>query len=543
MTLRASEALTAYAERARELKRRVTALGADVEALDELILGNDDWQTKIGIVDQRRETYDRVSALAQEILDSDAECASALNALAGGETVTAPVIQRHSLDSSTDWFGNVFTHVQHFLGTDEQIPDQPWGPANASVRLGGIGSTGQGFLGAIVGAGQGLYTLLGTSDKLKQAQAWQSMWALAGAVITTKSVIDRGARDLSAEDVKAVLTVAEAGKTAVHYDEWGKDPWYAGGAVTFDVASLFVGGSGAGLKAGTLAGKAGRLTEGAADLSKAASGLTTATRGALSEATAAVASKLGKARIAVWNQGIGDALRKLDEGLAKAGQSIGGLSPEPSIAGIHKGVPDVNGSGTWLAHTESRTVSSERVTPPSALPDMTPRAVDHTLGDATLPGRHPDLQPVIGDTDGGVGRWEEPTGGRSLNGVPDQIFGTGVETVGPNGKLLEYVVVHDGMKVDYDGHFWRGHPPIEIYQEIKGNYSYLDKPFFQRIRATDRTLGKWIDGQLDRQLEALPPGARLEWIFTRNEDLARRFQQIVREEELPVDVKYIPLTQ
>jgi hypothetical protein len=118
-----------------------------------------------------------------------------------------------------------------------------------------------------------------------------------------------------------------------------------------------------------------------------------------------------------------------------------------------------------------------------------------------------------------------------------------VETVGPQGKLLEYPVVQDGIKVEYDGHLWRGHPPVEIFQEVKGNYSYLEKPFFEKIGATDKMIEQWIEKQLERQFEALPPDARLEWIFTTNEDLAIRFQSAVRLADYPVDVKYVPFNK
>ncbi|MFE5838843.1 glycohydrolase toxin TNT-related protein [Arthrobacter sp. NPDC056493] len=261
ITEQCSAALRSFAGRTRDLKLRVEALRAEVSALDELILGNDDWQSKIDIVDQRRETYDRCSALAQDILDSDAACASALNVLAGGEKVSAAVIPRQNLNGSTDVLSNVFSNVQHFLGSDQEIADQPWGPANVSLRAGGLASLGQGALAAVVGAGQGLYTLLGTTDKEQQVRAWQGLGMLAGAALTTHRAISRADGKFSAEELNAMLTVGDAVKGAVYYDEWGKDPWYAAGGATVDVAGLFAGGAGVGLKAGTAASKAGMAAE------------------------------------------------------------------------------------------------------------------------------------------------------------------------------------------------------------------------------------------------------------------------------------------
>ncbi|MFE4197622.1 DNA/RNA non-specific endonuclease [Paenarthrobacter sp. NPDC056912] len=261
LTGKAAAVLGAYADRARELKQRITALRADIVALDGLIGGNDDWQSHLNIVDRHRETMDKASALAQAILDSDAACATELSALTGGERYNAPAIPRATLDGSTDLIANGLTHAQHFFGTDQDLPDLPWGPPNVSLRLGGPGSAGQGFVSALLGAGQGLHTLLGTTDKVKQTQAWQGMFALGAAAVTTKAVIDRGFRDTTAEDLDAVLTVGGALKETIHYDDWATDPWHAAGATGFDVASLLAGGTGAGIKAGSTAGKLGLTAE------------------------------------------------------------------------------------------------------------------------------------------------------------------------------------------------------------------------------------------------------------------------------------------
>ncbi|MDO6146377.1 hypothetical protein, partial [Paenarthrobacter aurescens] len=345
-------------------------------------------------------------------------------------------------------------------------------------------------------------------------------------------------KDVTAEETQAVLTTLNAAKETIHYDEWGTDPAYALGATTFDVGSMFIGGTGAGLKAGSLGGKLGTeaaaLTK-AATLSKATTSITGTTRNLLGETTAAITAKLTQARVAIWDNGIGTALDKLDNGLTKLNQTLNG--PPPAYSRIPHQLPTPVPETPWLAKVDQTSAAGAKAKP---APEPFPSISDQTLGDPSLPGRHPDLQPTIGDTDGGPGIWQEPTGGRSKNGVPDQIFGTGVDSVGPKGKLVEYVVIQDNIKVEFDGHLWRGHPPVEVFQEVKGNYTYLEKRFFQKIGATDKTISKWVDNQLKRQFEALPSDARLEWIFTRNEDLAIRFQRAARELDYPVEVKYLP---
>ncbi|MDO6148610.1 DNA/RNA non-specific endonuclease, partial [Paenarthrobacter aurescens] len=64
-------------------------------------------------------------------------------------------------------------------------------------------------------------------------------------------------KDVTAEETQAVLTTLNAAKETIHYDEWGTDPAYALGATTFDVATLFAGGAGVGIKAGSTAGRLG----------------------------------------------------------------------------------------------------------------------------------------------------------------------------------------------------------------------------------------------------------------------------------------------
>ncbi|MFC8038889.1 hypothetical protein ACFUOZ_06000 [Paenarthrobacter sp. NPDC057355] len=552
LTGKAATTLAAYADRARELKQRINTLRADIQALDATILANDDWQSNLNIVDRHRETMDKASALAQAILDSDAACATELSALTCGQSYTAARIPRSNLNNSTDLLSNAFNHVQHFFGTDEKLPDLPWGPPNVSLRLGGLGSAGQGFVSALIGAGQGLHTLLGTTDRNKQVLAWHSLFALGGAVLTTKNVIASGGKNMTAQDAQALQTTAGLAKETIHYDEWGTDPWHAAGATTFDVASLLAGGTGAGLKAGSISSKAAAAGEKALVLSKSAAELTGAARAALGETTAAVTAKLAKARTALWNNGIGAALEKLDTGLAKLNQTLDG--PQPAHAGIPHQTPTPAAETPWLAKVDETSAAGAKAQP---APEPVPSIFDHTLGDHSLPGRHPDLQPTIGDTDGGPGTWAEP-GGRNDKGVPDQIFGTGVTATGPKGYLLEYVVDYiksDGSvgKVEFDGHLWRGHPPVEVFQEVKGNYDLLFKGVYDglylRDQAVTTAINDWVQNTARRQiqvLEAKAPGAHLEWLFTQNKELALMMEKAVtrylerNRVSVTVDVTFAP---
>ncbi|MFJ4026600.1 MULTISPECIES: hypothetical protein [unclassified Paenarthrobacter] len=135
------------------------------------------------------------------------------------------------------------------------------------------------------------------------------------------------------------------------------------------------------------------------------------------------------------------------------------------------------------------------------------------LGDHTLPGRHPDLQTTIGDTDGSPGTWQEPAG-RSPNGAPDQAFATGVTATGPKGNASEYVtdyITATGEKksIAFDGHLWRGRPPIQIFQEIKGNYDLVYRGLFEGFHgkaAVQRAIVKWAEETLIKTINPMRIG-------------------------------------
>ncbi|MFK0009869.1 hypothetical protein ACIQTZ_22730, partial [Paenarthrobacter sp. NPDC090520] len=217
--------------------------------------------------------------------------------------------------------------------------------------------------------------------------------------------------------------------------------------------------------------------------------------------------------------------------------------------------PDTSGA----AETSASPAPAAEHAPPTASPAKPPGppgTYDQRLGDQTLPGRHPDLQPTIGDTDGGPGVWAEPLA-RNSQGVPDQTFATGVTATGPRGNLLEYVtdyITATGEKksIAFDGHLWRGRPPIEIFQEIKGNYDLVYRGLFEGFHgknASKEAVDFWLD-KVHQQLEALEakvPGSKLEWVFTHNRELAEMLDKAVRKSmedsnySVSIVIKYVPL--
>ncbi|VXC14461.1 hypothetical protein ARTHRO9V_210171 [Arthrobacter sp. 9V] len=136
---------------------------------------------------------------------------------------------------------------------------------------------------------------------------------------------------------------------------------YAIGATTFDVGSMFVGGTGIGIKGASLGGKLGAETAAlskAATLSKATTTITGATRTMLGETATAITAKLTQARTAIWDHGIGTALDKLDNGLAKLNQTLNG--PQPAHAGIPHQLPTPVPETQWLAKIDETSAAGAK---------------------------------------------------------------------------------------------------------------------------------------------------------------------------------------
>lgn len=231
-------------------------------------------------------------------------------------------------------------------------------------------------------------------------------------------------------------------------DEWGRDPAYASGAASFDVASLFIpGGVGVGAKAGGVAGhvgvagaRTGRLLEEAGTAGR--------WTGKLGEIPAKAHAALTGVSVRAWENtvkpaldNLAGALNRLDEATATVrvadGVAAGGHGPFAGAADtVYSMVDRVDQS---LQPGMKASPLEAALEPPAGTPNA---PVPHPAGDLggnlrELPGRSPEHQPAVGDTDGGSGEWFEP-GGRNHHGVPDQRFATGVTATGPKGYLLEY---------------------------------------------------------------------------------------------------------
>ncbi|MFF5706801.1 hypothetical protein ACFY7H_30590, partial [Streptomyces sp. NPDC012794] len=136
----------------------------------------------------------------------------------------------------------------------------------------------------IWGTIRGLGTLVGVDGADAAGQAWLGLAKLAtGLAITVTPGVGTAFWMADEKDLPGWLrdsrtAVKETGKALVAWDEWGKNPARAAGAVTFNVlTTVFTGGAGTAAKTGavakvlSVAGKTGRLIDPITYIGKAGS--------------------------------------------------------------------------------------------------------------------------------------------------------------------------------------------------------------------------------------------------------------------------------
>ncbi|MFB0628776.1 hypothetical protein, partial [Streptomyces sp. AB3(2024)] len=188
--------------------------------------------------------------------------------------------------------GSHGANMYGYKGEDlNKAQDLPWGSQlEETHRAWEIGYWAKSFVwdGLIVdgiwGTIRGLGTLVGVDGWDKAGQAWTGLAKLAtGLVIASMPGIGTAFwladdKDLPPWIRDSRTAMKETGKALVAWDEWGKNPARAAGAVTFNVlTTVFTGGAGSAAKAGTVgkvlsvAGKAGRLIDPITYIGKAGS--------------------------------------------------------------------------------------------------------------------------------------------------------------------------------------------------------------------------------------------------------------------------------
>ncbi|WP_431771880.1 YwqJ-related putative deaminase [Streptomyces cucumeris] len=267
-----STALSEYATEIRPLVTKLKSLKSKATTFVNDHKDDDDWQYDEDKVDEHNELRDEITRTVAAFWAAERTCHNKITALFNGDQMVAGD-------------GSDRKNQYGFNADDMEKAKLPWGdPVEEKHHAWEIGHWVKSFVwdGLIVdgvwGTLKGLGTLVGFGGWDAMGQAWKGLAQLATGLAIT-SIPGAGTLFWALPDDKlpswlrdSRTAMKETGKALVAWDEWGKNPGRAAGAVTFNVVTtVFTGGAGgaasgagkAGAVAKTLAaaGKAGRVID------------------------------------------------------------------------------------------------------------------------------------------------------------------------------------------------------------------------------------------------------------------------------------------
>ncbi|GAB7062932.1 hypothetical protein ACFQ1B_14010 [Streptomyces mexicanus] len=276
-----SGALAGYATEIRPLVKKLEDLKREATTFVASVKDDDDWEYDGDKVAHHNRIRDEVTRTVAAFWAAERTCHNKITALWHGTQMVAGD-------------GSDKKNQYGFDADDLKNAKLPWGdPVEEKHHWYEVGHWVKSFVwdGLIVdgvwGTIKGLGTLVGFGGWEAMGQAWKGLAQLATG-LAISSIPGVGAMFWALPDDKlpswirdSRTAMKETGKALVAWDEWGKNPARAAGAVTFNVlTTVFTGGaggaaSGAG-KAGAVAkvlsaaGKAGRVIDPMTYVSKAA---------------------------------------------------------------------------------------------------------------------------------------------------------------------------------------------------------------------------------------------------------------------------------
>lgn len=332
----ASAALLAFSSTCRELRRRMSAYGSQVGALDADIsryptaveetvmvrgeqvkrLRHQSWEGDEGLSGRRQALADEVKAIHEEYLRAQDDCARALAMVSGAGVRHAERLKHPDMRS-----GNFLTEFLYDAGSFLRIEHgddmNPWGEQTIPFRANGVLGELQGFGAGAVELVDGLVSLNPlAANSTKLFNTWDGIRRL----ITDADSIDFGA------------AISEG----LHLNDFENNGHWAAGTLIFNGASLLIPGgavvkSGAGVSKlgaavgrfgsslGTLGGSAGKvgaalgkashvLSEGGKFLSKPGSLGAKISGLVMPQTTAKILDALGSVKAAAWENTVVRAL-------------------------------------------------------------------------------------------------------------------------------------------------------------------------------------------------------------------------------------------
>nr|WP_308406622.1 hypothetical protein [Streptomyces sp. AC555_RSS877] len=248
-------ALSSYATEVRPLAARLKELKARAGTFVTSVRDDDEWEYDEDKVDEHNRIRDEITATVAAFWAAERTCHNKITALWGGTQMVAG-------DGSDrkDQYG--------FSADDMKNAKVPWGdPVEEKHHWYEVGHWVKSFVwdGFIVdgvwGTVKGLGTLVGFGGWDAMGQAWKGLAQLgAGIGLTLNPILGTAFWLLPEDQLPASIrdsrtAMKETGKALLAWDEWGRNPGRAAGAVTFNVlTTVFTGGAGAGVSG---AGKAG----------------------------------------------------------------------------------------------------------------------------------------------------------------------------------------------------------------------------------------------------------------------------------------------
>nr|WP_246212210.1 hypothetical protein [Streptomyces abyssomicinicus] len=254
-----SSALSSYATEVRPLVDRLRQLKAEATTFVASVEDDDEWEYDGDKVEEHNRIRDDITATVAAFWAAERACHNKITALWGGTQMVAG-------DGSDrkDQYG--------FDAGDMKNAKLPWGdPVEEKHHWYEVGHWVKSFVwdGLIVdgvwGTIKGLGTLVGFGGWEAMKQAWKGLAQLAtGLLISAVPIAGTLFWTLPDDKLPSWIrdsrtAMKETGKALVAWDEWGKNPARAAGAVTFNVlTTVFTGGAGGAVSG---AGKAGAVAK------------------------------------------------------------------------------------------------------------------------------------------------------------------------------------------------------------------------------------------------------------------------------------------
>ncbi|WP_189986306.1 ADP-ribosyltransferase, partial [Streptomyces spinoverrucosus] len=249
--------LSSYATEIRPLVAKLKELKTQAQTFVDSVKDDDEWEYDGDKVDEHNQLRDDITATVAAFWAAERTCHNKITALWGGTQMVAG-------DGSerADQYG--------FSAEDMKNAKLPWGdPVEEKHHWYEVGHWVKSFVwdGLIVdgiwGTIKGLGTLVGFGGWEAMGQAWKGLAQLAtGLVLSSLPGVSTAFWLLPDDKLPSWIrdsrtAMKETGKALVAWDQWGKNPARAAGAVTFNVlTTVFTGGAGAGVAG---AGKAGAV--------------------------------------------------------------------------------------------------------------------------------------------------------------------------------------------------------------------------------------------------------------------------------------------